>query len=373
MVGLFVSVSLLRIHALSEYTGAPGCGLGPATDCYRVARTEYSELFGWPLPAYASLFFLGAMILLLVARRRIPLHAPALALQALLAGLGLLEGLYLIRVQAFVIETWCLLCLALDAVLLALLVAGAAAWPGRLGVMAAHGGRWLRWAVRTNRARLASAALAFALAALVASGISLRRERWLSQAQRVLVGRPVEAAWMLNGPSRGPEDASVTIVMFSDYQCGACARAAEVIDHLVAQQPDLRLVHQDFPLDSLCNPAMERSLHPIACWAALFAECAGAQGRYWEFHDQLFARQTALSDSELKNLVLDLNLNPQGFEACINNQAVQSGFSQRVARAAQLQIQRTPTLFINGYRLEGNPGLEQLRVIVELARQRVRR
>jgi len=368
LTALFVSVSLLRIHVFSEYAGAPACGLGPATDCYRVARTEYAELLGWPVAAYAGLFFLAILVLLLVARRRVRLQAPALALVALLAGLGLLEGLYLIGIQALVIETWCLLCLALDVLLLGLVIAGAAAWPRRAGLIAPHAGRWARWALRSNRSRLATAALGLALVAFVASGLALRQERVRRDAERVFVGRPVEATWMINGPSRGADDASVTIVMFSDYFCPSCGRAAEVIDELLAEDSDVRLVHQDFPLDALCNPLMSQTVHPLACWASLFAQCAGAQGRYWEFHDQLFARQASLTDSGLKELVLELNLNPQRFESCINDQAVQAGLSQRIARAGQLQIQRTPTLFINGYRIEGNPGLEVLRRIVELAR-----
>jgi protein-disulfide isomerase len=333
-----------------------------------VARTEYAELLGWPVAAYAGLFFLAILVLLLVARRRVRLQAPALALVALLAGLGLLEGLYLIGIQALVIETWCLLCLALDVLLLGLVIAGAAAWPRRAGLIAPHAGRWARWALRSNRSRLATAALGLALVAFVASGLALRQERVRRDAERVFVGRPVEATWMINGPSRGADDASVTIVMFSDYLCPSCGRAAEVIDELLAEDSDVRLVHQDFPLDALCNPLMSQTVHPLACWASLFAQCAGAQGRYWEFHDQLFARQASLTDSGLKELVLELNLNPQRFESCINDQAVQAGLSQRIARAGQLQIQRTPTLFINGYRIEGNPGLEVLRRIVELAR-----
>jgi protein-disulfide isomerase/uncharacterized membrane protein len=372
LLGLFLSVWLLRIHAFSEYAEAPGCGLGPATDCYRVARTEYSELFGWPLAAYAGLFFLGLLALLLAARREPQRLAPALALQTLLAGLGLLEGLYLIAIQAWVIEAWCLLCLALDAVLLALVTAGAAPWPGRPRLILAHWHLALGWTARTRRGRLIGAALVLSLAALVGSGITLRRERLLRQAQQALVGRPVEVPWLHNGPSRGPHDARVTIVMFSDFQCGACARAAEVLDQLIEEQPDLRLVHQDFPLDSLCNPLMDRRMHPLACWAALFADCAGSQGSYWEFHDRLFMRQQRLSEAELKSLVIELNLDLARFQTCVNDSAVHSQFSQRIGRALQLQIQRTPTLFINGYRVEGNPGLDLLRQIVALARQRAR-
>jgi len=372
LVGLFVSAVLLRIHVFSEYRGAPGCGLGETTDCYRVARSEYSELLGWPLAAYSSLYFLAVLILLMAALRRAELQAPSLALVASLSALGLMEGLYLIGVQAFVIETWCLLCLALDVILLALVLAGWAAWPRRPNLLAAHAGRWARWAIVSRRGRWVAALIAGLLAAGIASGLALRRDRLRHQAEGVFVGRPVQVAWLENGPSRGPADASVTIVMFSDFQCGACARAAEVLDELLEEQSDLRLVHQDFPLDSMCNPALERTFHPLACWGALFADCAGAQGHYWEYHDLLFARQDALSEDQLKQIALDLPLELQRFESCINDQAVQRGLTQRVGRAVQLNIQRTPTLFINGFRVEGNPGLDALRAIAELARQRAR-
>jgi protein-disulfide isomerase len=83
-------------------------------------------------------------------------------------------------------------------------------------------------------------------------------------------------------------------------------------------------------------------------------------------------RQQRLSEAELKSLVIELNLDLARFQTCVNDSAVHSQFSQRIGRALQLQIQRTPTLFINGYRVEGNPGLDLLRQIVALARQRAR-
>ena len=88
--------------------------------------------------------------------------------------------------------------------------------------------------------------------------------------------------------TKGPRDAAITIVEFSDFQCPHCAEAFPDLRKLVRSHSDVRLVFRHYPLDSSCNASLPAPLHPNACLAAMAAECAGDQGRFWEYHDVLF-------------------------------------------------------------------------------------
>jgi predicted DsbA family dithiol-disulfide isomerase/uncharacterized membrane protein len=368
--GLWTGSALLQVH-FSAKAGIPSsCGFGPKTSCDRIALSEYSEAFGWPLPIYAILLCLALVGLFLQSGRRAARAGAPLAWASAVAGCALLYGIYLIGVQAFVLETWCLLCLALDLVLLAGSLVGVAAYLGRAGGPIAFAMGSARRGLRSTAGRIGSAALILGAVALVASGTALERGRLLEEARRIFSGKPLDLPWMYSGPSLGAENASVRIVVFSDYQCGACRRAADILEDLVAADPDVEIVHQDFPLDALCNSNLSQTLHPLACWASLFADCAGAQGRYWEFHDLIFARQRELSPEQLRAMALELSLDPRRFSTCVEGETARRDLIARVSRTSVLNIQRTPTLFINGYRFEGNPSPKLLRALLAAARER---
>jgi protein-disulfide isomerase len=112
-------------------------------------------------------------------------------------------------------------------------------------------------------------------------------------------------------PVRGPANAPIEIVEFSDFQCPFCGRAVPTIDKLLATYGDrIKLVYRDFPLTSL---------HPHAYDAAEAGECARQQGKFWEYHDRLFANQRALASADLVRHAADLDLDVPAFSACLKD------------------------------------------------------
>lgn len=141
----------------------------------------------------------------------------------------------------------------------------------------------------------------------------------------------------------GPEDAPVTIVEFSDFECPFCKQAAGYLTSLRAQYGDkLRLVFKDFPLDSACNPHIERQTHALACKAAVLARCAGAEGRFWEMHDAIFALPS-LTHESLRALASTL-----GLGVCDAEEEIAARIQADVEEGRQLGVTATPTLFVNG-------------------------
>lgn len=156
--------------------------------------------------------------------------------------------------------------------------------------------------------------------------------------------------------SRGPDDAPVTIVEFSDYQCPFCQRVEVTLGQLDALYPGkLRFEYRHFPLD----------FHPNALPAAVAATCAGQQERFWDYHNLLFENQKALSGPDLIDYAAQLELDSESFKSCINDEATVAlvATDAEVGKAAGATA--TPTFYINGIVLRGAQGLDAFRTVID--------
>jgi protein-disulfide isomerase len=144
---------------------------------------------------------------------------------------------------------------------------------------------------------------------------------------------------------QGPPEAAYTLVEYGDYECPGCGRLFITIRELCARLGDkLRLVFRHYP---------RSGVHPHAQQAAEAAESAGAQGRFWEMHDLLFANQNALAKKDLFRYAEQLSLAMQRFrkdlKAGVYRDLVREDFRRGVANG----VYGTPALFINGIRHDG--------------------
>jgi protein-disulfide isomerase len=158
--------------------------------------------------------------------------------------------------------------------------------------------------------------------------------------------------------TRGPAAAPVTILEWSDFQCPFCQQAQDTMARLLGEFPDsVRLVFKDFPLRS----------HEGALPAALAARCAGAQGRFWEYHDLLFVAQPAFSREELLGYARRLGLDVPRFTECLDAARFRDAVAadQREGRAAG--VRATPTFFVNGEKIEGALPIEEFRDAIRRA------
>jgi protein-disulfide isomerase len=158
--------------------------------------------------------------------------------------------------------------------------------------------------------------------------------------------------------TRGPASAPVTIVEWSDYECPYCKRAQEVLHRLQSEFPDtVRFVYKDFPLRS----------HPNAVPAANAARCAGAQDRYWEYHDLLFVAQPDFSRDQLIGYARRLGLEPEPFAECLDSGRFRDAILADQREGSAAGVRATPTFFINESKIEGALPLEEFRAAVKQA------
>jgi protein-disulfide isomerase len=153
---------------------------------------------------------------------------------------------------------------------------------------------------------------------------------------------------------RGSDKAPITVLVFSDFESFPCARSASVIDGLLQQTRDVRVIFKHAPAAS----------NPNALLAHEAALAAGVQGKFWEMHETLFENQTKLTRADLLGYAKSLGLDLAGFERALDNHTYRPIVERDLAEAAGLGVTTTPTFFVNGRRLIGPQGYASLGAVL---------
>jgi protein-disulfide isomerase len=150
--------------------------------------------------------------------------------------------------------------------------------------------------------------------------------------------------------ARGPADAAVNIVEFTDFECPFCKTAHTSLKKIVERYPtDVRIVYKNFPLDMACNTDMAQQLHPYACRAAVMARCAGKKDPelFWRFHDAIF-EGGGFNDEWLDAKAAELGLAGEEFASCVLGREAFDEVRADIELARSLGVAATPTVYVNG-------------------------
>ncbi|MGA8011721.1 MAG: thioredoxin domain-containing protein [Candidatus Acidiferrales bacterium] len=159
-----------------------------------------------------------------------------------------------------------------------------------------------------------------------------------------------EKAHLEGNPSKGPADARVTLVEFSDFECPHCRELYEALKAVEARYPQVRIVYKDFPLTTI---------HPWAQTAALGGRCAFEQSpaAFWKVHDSIFDNQDVLSAENVWDKLVDFatqaGLNVDTFKACLSSPDAEKAVDANHADGVALDVSSTPTVYVNGRPLVG--------------------
>jgi len=380
VLGIGVSVAIDRIHdrLALDHSYTSFCNVNSSVNCDVVLGSRYALLFGVPVSRWAILFY-AASIALAGAVMRTSSATARTALSNLLVVQqiwGVLFSAYLAYIAVAVLQTVCLMCGALYLIGIGLFVA---AWWLRSGVRVV-GRRQRQNTARVDRLVLLGAAVAIALLVVIggweALGGSYQRA---SNAADIARLRPEFYQWFLKQPvltlpadganSFGDTQARVTVVEFSDFECAHCLKFHEAVERVMrGSGDDVRVVFRHFPLDASCNPKVPSRVHQQACLAADAAECAAEQGKFWEYHNVLFDNQQELGREFLIAYAERLGLDGQRFATCLGSNETRARVERDARLGAELGIDSTPTVFINGRMIKGALDPDQLADALVLAR-----
>jgi len=170
-------------------------------------------------------------------------------------------------------------------------------------------------------------------------------------------GQPVDLTVSEDDHIRGNPDAPITIVEFSDVQCPYCSRFHDTMREVMDNYPDqVRWVYKHFPLDSI---------HPYAREAAEASECAGDQDKFWEFTDALYANQSKINSSFIKEIANNLSLDTSAFNQCLDSEKYASKVEADYQEGVKAGVRGTPGNFINGQSLPGAVPYEQIKASID--------
>jgi len=160
----------------------------------------------------------------------------------------------------------------------------------------------------------------------------------------------------LDGPSKGPANAKVNIVEFSDFQCPFCSRVVPTVEQILKAYPnDVRVFFRHNPLP----------FHPNAPLAAQAGEAAAEQGKFWEMHDKMFTNQQNILRPDLEKYAGEIGLDVGKFKTALDSGAAKKKVDEDLKVAQQVGVQGTPNFYINGRNVQGAQPFEEFKKVID--------
>lgn len=160
-------------------------------------------------------------------------------------------------------------------------------------------------------------------------------------------------------PRLGEDDAPITIIEFSDFECPFCSRAANgPVKQIIKEYVDTgkaKLVFMNYPL----------GFHQYAQIAAEASECANEQGKFWQMHDKIFENQPSLNKENLVKWAQEIKLDMNMFNGCLNDNKYAQEVQKDMAVAQSAGVQGTPSFLINGQMIVGAQPFEAFKQVIE--------
>jgi protein-disulfide isomerase/uncharacterized membrane protein len=386
--GLGICLYLYSFHIellMGEIKSGPLCGADEGLGCHSVASGPYSSLMGLPLASWGAVFY-STLVLLgfggIIFWR--DCGRVFLRWAFFLAVFGLALDLYLAYTMIFRIRAICWLCAATYAInFMIIIVLVKEVWrePGpRMslrtifpGTKDAQGiGLYYRNVIKglLLGGILLAAVVGVAGSQFLSKTLTEDDREYLAKIKKSLAQQKPKVIEVKNRPVSGSEDATVTVVEFSDFLCPYCAKASRYIKLAESGAHDtVRFVFRHLPLDKSCNRSVRSDVHPGACLLAEGAVCAHEQDKFWEYHDLAFETEGSVSRSVVMDKAATIGLNLGEFKRCLD-----SGRGLRVVRedieaALNAGIKSTPTLLINGRQLRGVPKPWMLNEILQYSQK----
>lgn len=375
LIGLGLSISgyLLFRHFtladLSAQTGTDFCSALFGKGCDDALRSPWAIQFGLPLAGWGLVYYGTLVALLLLAWTMGEAFQAEAMTGAFLMAVGAAVGsVTLFVVMSTDLSPFCPMCATVHAINVLLLFPLKRMTGRSLGQMAGAVGRAIKYLVGGRAVDPAAArwqCVGFLVPGLV--GVVIYQWVFVEYALRTHAAEapfdPVAMVTLFESglkqeipvtdadPQLGPVDAPVRMVVFNDFQCPGCRQLAQTVHDLAQKfEGSLHIVFKHFPLDSVCNPLVQRELHPKACEAAQAAEAAHRQGKFWAFHEALFMPQSK-ERRTLQDLINELGLDAERFDADRKAEATLAKVKADIDLGIALGIDGTPSVFINGRRV----------------------
>lgn len=360
--GLLLSVKLACIYYVANYEKyalSSFCSINDFVDCDGAARSTVSQFWGIPL-AYWGIFFYVTVLFMTVVDyfkkfrllKFLEVFKNPMSYISMLGTLAFVCSMVLAGLSIFKIHKLCILCFA--TYFIDLFIALVASSGQLKKLVEAFKTTFLDFIAGAKQYTKTFIVLVIIAASfLTYSGVTYSFVPHIKKQKAILKYRDMKFnPYRVKGNVLGANDADVVIELYSDYVCPICYMENIMLHEAVKDFSNIKIVHHNLPFDKECNPYISVNMHPNACFMAKGALAAGKQGNYWEMSSLLYENQPTKMEDMLK-LAEQLGFDKDKFVKDMESDAMAKEIEDELVNANNLDIDSTPTIYINGDEVVG--------------------
>lgn len=360
--GLLLSIKLACIYYVANYEKyalSSFCSINEFVDCDGAARSTVSQFWGIPLAYWGIFFYITVLFLTVVDRFKkfrflkfLEVFKNPMSYISMLGTLAFTCSMVLAGLSIFKIHKLCILCFITYFIdLFIAIVASSGSFKNLVSSFKTTVIDFIAGAKQYTKTFIVLLILATSF--LVYSGTTYSFVPHIKQQKAIMKYRNMKFnPYRVKGNTLGAEDGDVVIELYSDYVCPICYMENIMLHEAVKDFSNIKIIHHNLPFDKECNPYISINMHPNACFMAKGAIAAGKQGNYWEMSSLLYENQPTNINAMLK-LAEQLGFNKDKFVKDLEADTTSKEIEKELFQANKLEIDSTPTIYINGDKIVG--------------------
>ena len=373
LIGFALTIKLACIYYVANYEKyalSSFCSINEFIDCDGAAKSSVSQFWGIPLAYWGMFFYLTVFFLTIVDKLKqikflkfLEVFKNPLSYITFLGTVAFACSMVLAGLSLFKIHKLCVLCVITYFIdLIIALTASSGKFTVIINDFKTTFADFIAGAKKYTKTFIVL--LILAVSFLCYSGITYNFVPHIKKQKAILKYRDIKYnPYRVKGNTLGAENADVVIELYSDYVCPLCYIHNIMLHQAVKEFSNIKVVHHNFPFDKECNPYISVNMHPNACFMARGAIAARNQGNYWEMSSLLYEIQPIKMDDMLK-LAKQLGFNQEKFIQDFNSPKTGKEIEDELAKAYNLQIDSTPTMYVNGEKVVGVKPYYELKEIL---------
>ena len=373
ILGIMLTVELAMIyyHAnYDKYALSSFCSINNFVDCDGAAKTDVSQFLGIPLAYWGIFFYLTVLFLTFVDRLKqvkflkfLEVFKNPMSYIAVLGTVAFICSMILAGISIWVIKKLCILCVI--TYFIDFLIA----------LIAIKGGKEYFLSFKTTVLDFIEGAkkypktfvilLILAISFLTFSGVTNNFVPHIKKSQEIKkIMKMKTNPYKADGNILGADNPDVIVELYSDYVCPMCYINNIMLHRAVKEYKNIQVVHYNLPFDKECNPEISMSMHPGACFMARAALAAKEQGNYWGMGNLLYEKHP-MNDEQLLPIIEQLRFDKTKFFSDMNSSNTYAKLQSDIKKSYELNIDGTPTMFVNGEKTVGIMSYEDMKDLLE--------
>lgn len=373
VIGFLLTIKLACIYYVANYEKyalSSFCSINDFIDCDGAAKSSVSQFWGIPLAYWGMLFYITIFFFTIVDKLKnikflkfLEVFKNPMSYIAVLGTVAFVISMILAGLSLFKIHKLCVLCVV--TYFIDLIIALVASSCSIKQIASDFKNTVLDFIVGAKRyPKTLAILLIIAISFFTYSGVTYNFVPHIKKQKAILKYRDIKFnPYRVKGNTLGSEKADVVIELYSDYVCPLCYIHNIMLHQAAKEFSNIKIIHHNYPFDKECNPYISFNMHPNACFMARGAIAARNQGNYWEMSSLLYENQPTKMEDMLK-LAKQLNFNEAEFISDFESDKTSKEIEVELNKAVDLNIDSTPTMYVNGDKIVGVKPYYELKEIL---------